>query len=209
MVTIRICEESEARMMIREGCFKEYVNMWSSQFPQRQLFPQINELHSKYGLGFFDARMMARAMGAEEDVILEVGEDMLIKKKNNRHFVYHKLGDIWVRTGEGTDIFDSEDILSGGSCLMLTPICDEDIILHAKSIKALAKSIKRSLSCWHCTLGMLYLFGRHEIWKISDNDRISIFSSSLKDQSIFNSEEEIAKHVESYRMEHKPLFGAF
>ena len=92
---------------------------------------------------------------------------------------------------------------------MLTPICDEDIILHAKSIKALAKSIKRSLSCWHCTLGMLYLFGRHEIWKISDNDRISIFSSSLKDQSIFNSEEEIAKHIESYRMEHKPLFGAF
>ena len=76
----QVREESDARLMIKEGSFKEYVNMWIAHFPQRKLISQIKELHSKYGLGLFDARMVARVKGADEDVILEVGDNVLLRK---------------------------------------------------------------------------------------------------------------------------------
>lgn len=209
MTTIRICEESEARLMIREGCFKEYVNMWSAQFPQQKLITQIKELHSKYGLGLFNARMVARAMGADEDVLLEVGENVLLKKRNDSLDVFHKVGDFWVQVDAGLDVFDSEDILSNNSHPQLTSVCDEDKILHAKSVKALARSIVKFFSWWYRGKGVFYTFGKDEIWKISDNNRINIYSNSLEVQSIYNSETEIARHIESYRKARRLEFGSF
>lgn len=209
MTTIRICEECEARKMIREGCFKEYVNMWSEQFPQRKLLSLIKELHSKYNLGLLDAHMVARAMGADEDVVLEVGENVRIRKRNDGLSIFQKVGDIWVKIDKGIEGLDAEDILSSNSNSRLTSVCEENKILHAKSVNALAKSIRRSLCCWYRTSGTLFSFGKHEIWKVSDNGRISIFSSSLKDQSIYNSEDEIARHIECYRKEKKLDFGLF
>lgn len=210
MISIRICEESEARLMIREGCFKEYVNMWSVQFPQRKLISQIKELHSKYGLGLLDAHKIARAMGADEDVILEVGDNVLIRKKNDGLAIFQQIGEIWVKVDENLDVFDSEDILSSNTHPLLTPICEENKILHAKSVKALAKSIKRFLCCWYSTKDMLFSFGKHEIWKYSDNNRICIYSNTLKDQSIYYiSEDEIEKHIECYRKAQRFEFGSF
>ena len=209
MTTIRICEESDALLMIREGCLKEYVNMWSAQYPQNHLIPQMRELHSKYGIGLSDARIVARAMGAEEDVIFEIGENVQIKKKNDSLIVYHKKGDIWVPIDGGIDVFDSEDILSNKSNLSVISLCDEDRILHAKSVKALAESILEVLSCWRLTKGMLFSFGKHEIWKLSDGGLIRIYSSSLQDLSIDNSEVAIARHIERYRKVQRLEFGAF
>lgn len=210
MITIRICEESDARLMIKEGCFKEYVNMWIAHFPQRKLISQIKELHSKYGLGLFDANMVARAKGADEDVILEVGDNVLLRKKNDSLAIFQKIGDIWVKVDENLDIFDSEDILFSNTHTLLTSICEENKILHAKSVKALAKCIKRSLCCWYWTRGLLFSFGKHEIWKFSDNNRICIYSNTLKDQSIYYiSEDEIAKHIECYRKAQRFEFGSF
>ncbi len=209
MITIRICEESDARLMIKEGCFKEYVNMWIAHFPQRKLISQIKELHSKYGLGLFDARMVARAKGADEDVILEVGDNVLLRKKNDSLAIFQKIGDIWVKVDENLDICDSENNLFSNTHPLLTSICEENKILHAKSVKALAKSIRRSLCCWYWTKGMLFSFGKHEIWRFSDNNRICIYSSTFKEQSIYNSEDEIAKHIECYRKEQRIEFGSF
>ena len=85
--------------------------MWIALFPQRKLISQIKELHSKYGLGLFDTRMVARAKGADEDVILEVGDNVLLRKKNDSLAIFQKIGDIWVKVDENLDICDSEDIL--------------------------------------------------------------------------------------------------
>lgn len=193
--------------MIKEGSFKEYVNMWSVRFPQRKLIPRIRELHSKYGLVLPDSYTVAKAMGAEEEVIFEVGENVLIKKKNDRLTVYHKVGEIWVAVDEGIDVFDSEDILSRDSQLRPIAIYDESNILHSKSVRELAKSTMELINL--CRKGLLFPFGSHEIWKLSDDNRILIYSKSLKDQSIFNSEEEIAKHIECYRKAHRLEFGSF
>lgn len=183
--------------------------MWSEQFPQRKLLSLIKELHSKYNLGLLDAHMVARAMGADEDVVLEVGENVRIRKRNDGLSIFQKVGDIWVKIDKGIEGLDAEDILSSNSNSRLTSVCEENKILHAKSVNALAKSIRRSLCCWYRTSGTLFSFGKHEIWKVSDNGRISIFSISLKDQSIYNSEDEIARHIECYRKEKKLAFGLF
>ena len=55
MTTIRICEESEARLMVKDGSFKEYVQGWSDRFPQKQKLQTIKGLHDKHGLGLRDA----------------------------------------------------------------------------------------------------------------------------------------------------------
>ncbi len=59
MTTIRICEESEARLMIKDGSFKEYVQGWSDRFPQKQKLQTIKGLHDKHGLGLKDAMLGA------------------------------------------------------------------------------------------------------------------------------------------------------
>ena len=183
--------------------------MWSVQFPQRKLISQIKELHSKYGLGLLDAHKIARAMGADEDVILEVGDNVLIRKKNDGLAIFQQIGEIWVKVDENLDVFDSEDILSNNSHPQLTSVCDEDKILHAKSVKALARSIVKFFSWWYRGKGVFYTFGKDEIWKISDNKRINIYSNSLEVQSIYNSETEIARHIESYRKARRLEFGSF
>ena len=169
----------------------------------------MRELHSKYGIGLSDARIVARAMGAEEDVIFEIGENVLIKKKNDSLIVYHKKGDIWVPIDGGMDVFDSEDILSNRFNLSVVSLCDEDRILHAKSVKALAESIQEVLSCWRWTKGMLFSFGKYEIWKLSDGGLIRIYSSSLQELYINNSEVAIARHIERHRKAQRLEFGAF
>ena len=181
--------------------------MWSVQFPQRKLISQIKELHSKYGLGLLDARMVARAKGADEDVILEVGEKVLLKKKNDDLAIFQKIGEVWVMVDENLEVFDSDDILSSNT-LLRTSICKENNILHAKTVKAIANSIKLYLSHRYWPKGMLFSFGNHEIWQVA-NDRIRIYSNSINVKSINNSEEEITKHIECYRKAQKIEYGAF
>lgn len=209
MTTIRICEESEARLMVKEGFLKEYINMWSAQFPQKMMLYQVKELKSKYGLCLRDAHKLANVIGADEEVILEVGDNVLLRKRNDGLAIFQKMGEFWVMVGENLDVFDSEEILSSNTLPLLTSICEENKILHAKSVKALAKSIKRFLNCWYRAKGVFFSFGKHEIWKISDNNGIYIFSNTLKNKFIYNSEDEIAKHIECYRKARKIEFGAF
>ena len=195
--------------MVKEGFLKEYINMWSAQFPQKMMLYQVKELKSKYGLCLRDAHKLASVIWADEEVILEVGDNVLLRKMNDSLAIFQKIGDIWVKVDGNLDIFDSEDILFSNTHPLLTSICEEYKILHAKSVKALAKSIRRSLCCWYWTKGMLFSFGKHEIWRFSDNNRICIYSSTFKEQSIYNSEDEIAKHIECYRKEQRIEFGSF
>lgn len=209
MTTIRICEESEARLMIRDGSFMEYVNMWSGRFPQRTLFCHIKELKSKYGFGLHDARLVADAMGAEEDVCFEVGASVLLKKRNDKIDVYRKMGNIWVLKEGALSLFDSEDIFSDDKPVYMTDICDERKIMGVKSAKELVYPIIMKLHSWSCIKDKLFSFGNHEIWKAADNNMISIFSHIPVNRSIFNSEYDIAKHLEEYRAAYKPQFGLF
>ena len=195
--------------MIREGCFKEYVNTWNARFPQRKLISQVRDLHSKYGLSLFDAHLVARSMGADEDIVLEVGENVLLRKRNDDLAIFHKVGDIWIQVDKGMDALDSEQILSKDSHMLLTSICDETKIFKARSVKELASSTMRFMNRWCCIKGKLFSFGKREIWELSGDGRIRIYSNSLNDKSIFNSEDEIAKHIEFYRKAHRFEFGSF
>ena len=209
MTSIRICEESEARLMIRDGSFKEYVSSWCAQFPQSGVLPRIKDIYSNHGIRLSEARGMAVAMGNEEGVVLEVGSQVRIRKLNDSLTVFYLINDIWVQAEGGMDAFDSEEILSGGPTSSLTPICEENRILHAKNVHTVARSIAQFLRDGYNTKEMLFSFGKHEIWKIGEDNRIRVHSHNLNGKSVSILECEIAKHIKAYRAAQRPGFGPF
>ncbi len=198
MTTIRICEESDARLMIKDGSFIDYINMWSERFPQKNLLTHIKELHAKYGLKASDARMVADTMGADEDVIFEIGSNALLKKRNDKLTAYRRIKDLWVAVDDITEAFDYQPFI--------TSLCEEGKILRAKSVKELAKSITVYLQR-HWMRDVLLTFGEHEIWKVSNDNRILIYSHTPKEEFIFHTKEDIAEQIEHYRTEHKLHFS--
>ena len=81
--------------MVKEGFLKEYINMWSAQFPQKMMLYQVKELKSKYGLCLRDAHKLASVIGADEEVILEVGDNVLLRKRNDGLAIFKR----WVSSG--------------------------------------------------------------------------------------------------------------
>ena len=209
MTTIRICEKSEARLLIDKGGLKDYVNLWSESFPQKELFPFMRELHSKYELKLLDSRLLAYSMGADDGIILELGNDVLVKKINNKVEVYRRISDKWVMVDGDLSLFDSDELFSDDPIKVHTfNLCDEGRILKAKSMTALAKSVRERINRWW-SVNHLFSVGDHEIWKLLTGNRIQVFSNVPDNRSIYNSEEEMAGHLEKYRKAHKPAFGPF
>ena len=105
MTTIRICEMSEARLMIKDGSFKDYVQGWSDLFPQKQKLQTIKELHAKHGLGLKDALLVSQAMGIDEDVFFEIGDRHCLRKRNDKIEPFQRVGEEWVRFDGEMDAF--------------------------------------------------------------------------------------------------------
>ena len=206
MTRIRICEESEARLMIRDGSLRDYVKMWSARFPQETLLSKVTGLRDKYNMDLKESLSLARSRAENERVLLEIGDKLTVKKINDKEEVYVKTGDIWVKAPEGLKALDSEDIfedrMKGRSMFM---VCREEEILGAKDIRKLAGTVyKRACSVRGCCG-----FGKHEIWDISDRHEINIYSHTLDKQSTFLSVDDIEEHILRYRKEHGISFGVF
>ncbi|MBQ8071883.1 MAG: hypothetical protein IJ202_13695 [Bacteroidales bacterium] len=210
MTPLRICEESEARLMIREGSFTQYFEKWSGLFPQRTRLSRIRELHSKCGMGLSDALNFTKATETEDDEVrFTVGEKVLIRKKNGKKEVYRKKGDFWIIRKEGLRAFDSEDIFTDSPLLDIIPICKESEIFHVKSSSSLAKKAIGILRRKQWTKGALFSFGEHELWEIDGFLTIRIHSRHPQTQTINFTVEDLAKHIELYRCSHKREFSEF
>ena len=206
MTTIRICEESEARLMIRDGSFREYVDMWSAQFPQKSAMTLIKDAHFKYGLNLGDSRTMAEAQGAYRDICFEVGDRVILKKRNDKIEVYRRVGEIWIGTDD-LDILDSESLFDD-MALCRFSLCSEGELLNAGSAAKLAKTIIERLWSFGA-YGSWMPFGKHEIWELKDESSIQIHTDAPDNRSINKSETVIAKHIKRYREAHKITFGPF
>ena len=206
MTSIRICEESEARLMIRDGSLRDYVKMWSARFPQETLLSKVTGLRDKYNMDLKESLSLARSRAENERVLLEIGDKVTIKKINDKEDVYVKTGDVWVKNPEGLKALDSETILDdrmkGKSMYM---VCREEEILGAKDIRKLAETVCRRASSVRGCCG----FGKHEIWDISDRHEINIYSHTLDKQSTFLSVDDIEEQILRCRKEHGISFGVF
>ena len=117
METIRICEESEARLMIREGTFIDYVMMWSEKFPQKKTDATsklclIRDLKLDLGCKLLEAKLVVDSLGSNytllaESVIFEIGDRVRIEKAGGVHYLFTKVNGEW-RKGKMTWL-ESED----------------------------------------------------------------------------------------------------
>ena len=209
MTTIRICEESEARLMIKDGSFKEYVQGWSNRFPQKLRVKTAKEIHERFGLGLMDALCVAQSMGVDEDVFLEIGDKVCLRKRNNSIDVFQKEDTIWVKHKDGISAFDTAEMFDSSRRAEIS-LCTEENLLNKKSIEELAHSIEARLMNYRGT-GYLMSFGNHEIWTW-DNDcyRMRVYSQTINDRTFqCIDEEDVLEEIKRYRETYGLTFGPF
>lgn len=105
METIRICEESEARLLLREGTLMDYVNMWSEKFPQKDMNIRgrlllIRDISNDLGCKLLEAKQLIDSLGNDypqlaDSVIFEVGSYVRITKAGNVLSLYVKRKKEW------------------------------------------------------------------------------------------------------------------
>ena len=105
METIRICEESEARLLLREGTLMDYVNMWSEIFPQKDMNIRgrlllIRDISNDLGCKLLEAKQLIDSLGNDypqlaDSVIFEVGSYVRITKAGNVLSLYVKRKKEW------------------------------------------------------------------------------------------------------------------
>ena len=93
LITIRICEEADAKMMMKDGSFMGFLQMWSDRFPQQCVskLQEIKALKDRYGFGLREAKQMVDAMHRDDErVRFEIGDRIRIEKFNDFLAVYKK-----------------------------------------------------------------------------------------------------------------------
>lgn len=207
MTTIRICEESEARLMIGEGSFRDYVQKWSERFPQKPKFQTIKEIHDRQGYGLRDAMLLSRAMGIDDGVFFEVGEKVCLRKMNDNLAVFRKVGTIWVKTAEGMDALDSAGLFDDSFRVGLA-LCTEADLLNCKSVAELACKVEKRMQLCRYDATMMS-FGNHEIWVWdSDTYKVHVYSRGFTDKDFpcFD-DKDVADEIRRYRETYGFSFG--
>ena len=209
MKRIRICEESEARLMIRDGSFQKYVNMWCEQFPQKNLLTVLLRMRKEYGYqNLKEAKDTSELLGIGETILLEVGENIVFRKRFNILSLYQKIGNIWVKKNgrqEGVFSVVSEEALFGQPEKVL-PFYEENEILGAKDLTEFAYSLKGRgiLKDWQRPL---LKFGNHEIWRSTREGSIRVYSRFPDEDSIPDGVNYVVRHIQDYQKKYKTAFG--
>ena len=101
ITTIRICGEADARQMLRDGSFKDFLRMWSEQFPEPgSKLLQIKEIHGRTGCGLREAKRIMDVSGLVEEVRFGIGDDIYVRIDGDRLRLYRRDGSGWSPAGD-------------------------------------------------------------------------------------------------------------
>lgn len=205
VTTIRICEEPEARMMLKDGSFRDWLQLWFDRFPQQKR-PTPAELRPWFNCGSIREILQIHSEYVNE-IRLEIGGKALFRRMfGDSWSLYVKVGDLWVERN-----YDDNE-LSEGDLFPKKPhvkeICGEKELMKA-DIRELSRSIVRKSRGFHPL--ETYRFGDHELWTVDrwGGTVAHAYSEDLKCSSVLLDEMDVARHIEKYRAAHKKVFGAF
>lgn len=83
LITIRICEEADAKLMMKDGSLLDFIQMWSDRFPQQTYskLQEIKTLKNQYGFGLKEAKQIVDAMHRNDETVhFEIGDRIRIEK---------------------------------------------------------------------------------------------------------------------------------
>lgn len=209
MKRIRICEESEARLMIRDGSFQQFVNKWCERFPQKNLITVLLRMRKEYGYqNLKEAKDASELLAIGETILLEVGENVVFRKRFNILSLYQKMGNIWVkRNGQQESVISvvTEEELFGQPEKVL-PFYEENEILGAKDLAEFAYSLKEKRILKDRRWPLLK-FGNHEIWRSTREGSIKVYSHNPYEGCILNYVNDMVNHIQKYQKKYKTAFG--
>ena len=105
IITIRICEESDAKLMLKDGTFKDYLQLWCDQFPGQGLgkLQQIKEITAHCGCGLREAKQLADSVDLVDTVRFEIGDNLRLEKRSGGLQLYRKTASAWEPQGNVND----------------------------------------------------------------------------------------------------------
>ena len=107
MKTFRICEEADAKLMLKDGTFEGYLKMWLDRFPNRggNALQKIKEMKEEHGYGFQEAKAIYFAICHKDAVCFEIGDKIRILNQGGTQ-LQTKDGKGWeiVYSGSGADV---------------------------------------------------------------------------------------------------------
>lgn len=205
VTTIRICEETEARIMLKDGSFQDYLQMWFDRIPKRKR-PKPVEIRRYFNCGTLREVVQIYSEFMDE-IHLEIGGKALFKRMHGDSWsLYVKVGNLWLYRDYDEKNLSAEELFPDN--LSVKEICGEKELMKA-GIRELARSVARKSN--HFYPGRVYRFGDHELWTADNwgSMDIRVCSDDLTCFHMHSYETDIARHIEEYRAAHRKVFGAF
>lgn len=205
VTTIRICEEPEARIMLKDGSFQDYLQMWFDRIPKLKR-PTPAQLRPYFNCGTLHEVVQVYSQCIDE-IRLEIGGKALFRRMfSNSYSLYVKVGDLWVQRDCDDKKLSAEDLFPDN--LSVKEICGEKELMKT-DIRELSRSVARKSN--HFYPGQIYRFGDHELWTMDQwgGTAAHAHSEDLKGSFVQLYDTDIARHIEKYRAAHRKVFGAF
>ena len=106
-ITQRICEASDALLMIKEGCLIDYVKSWGDSLPKVNLKERITEIKNGLGCGLSEAYRIYQAEQTSQERFLEIGDKITLVNRKGNWELYLKHEGFWIRSARLATNLDS------------------------------------------------------------------------------------------------------
>ena len=206
--TIRICEESDARLMMRDGSFLGFVEAWSNRFPQMKTLEMIRAVKAKYGITMIDSLNLAKEIGLDDMIVFDIGDMTAVRKRHNHFEVFRKDNGVWRRVSEGLGALETEEVFDR-PLPYAYKICSQESLEKAGTIEKLANDLRKKLLIMSRN-GHPLAIGDSFILEWDEKfGRFDVYSDNLEPMTLNPMEEQIAAFIKEYRKKQKIAFGTF
>lgn len=198
-ITQRICEASDALLMIKEGCLVDYVRSWEER---------TIEIHKGLNCKLSEALMISLAEQPSQERFLEIGDKITLVQHCGNWELYLKHEGFWIRSSRSAKNLDSlctENSMFSRFSESFQTLCTENEIREATDIVKFNKMLSKR----HVFLGAPYRFGDNEIWKhaVDGTGNICIYGKTPRERLIHV--DKIGEHIKEYKATQKIRFGEF
>ena len=201
---IRICNESEARLMVQDGSFLDYLRHWDEQFPQTRGMEWISRfgysIMKVEGSGlnkkeYFD---FCKVCHIDNTVLFEIGESIILKKEDGMWSPSQKIDNIWVCDWCSPNL---ETILEFLDEILLCPCHRTEVLVSEMEIRKSRNpgKLARQLARHHMEPGCYYKFGNKELWEVDEESEIiRVYGEGLPNCSMRMDLKDIESHIRKY-----------
>ena len=99
--TVRICEEADARQLLKDGAMDAFLQMWHERYPKENpaKLQQVKLVKNLTGSSLREAKQMVDEWWLE--VRFEIGDRFYVRFLDDRPQLYRKQGTEWAQMSEG------------------------------------------------------------------------------------------------------------